>query len=104
MAPIASIDAMMKDATPEQQKAGMDDWMAWMGKHKDMITDMGNPTGKNMRVTSAGVGDVRNDVCGYTIVHADSHEAAAALFTDSPHLAMDSAHIEILECVPVETM
>jgi hypothetical protein len=102
MAPNATIDAMMKNASPEDQKKGMDDWTAWMDAHKADLADMGAPTGKNKRVTKGGVSDTRNEVCGYTIVEADSHDAAAALFADCPHLEMDGAYVEVLECLEMD--
>jgi hypothetical protein len=33
----------------------------------------------------------------YTIVQADSHEAASKLFEDHPHLGIPSASIEVME-------
>ena len=44
----------MKSATPEQQKAGMDAWMAWGKKASSAIVDMGAPLGSSLRVTTAG--------------------------------------------------
>ena len=52
-APMASFEQMMK-ATPEQQKAGMDAWMAWGAKASKEIVDMGAPLGKTLKVTPAG--------------------------------------------------
>jgi len=99
MAPIASLDEMMKTSTPEDRKKGMDDWTAWAGKHKDIITDMGNPIGKNMRVTKSGAAAVRNEVCGYSMLSADSHEEAAAIFADCPHFGLKGAYVEVMECM-----
>jgi hypothetical protein len=62
---------------------------------------MGNPIGKNMRVTKSGAAAVRNEVCGYSMLSADSHEAAAAVFADCPHLDLKGAYIEIGECMPM---
>ena len=52
-APLASFEQMMQ-ATPEQQKAGMDAWMAWSQKAGSSIVDMGAPLGKSLRVTPSG--------------------------------------------------
>ena len=101
MAPNASIDEMMKKSTPEQQKAGMDAWMGWMEKHKASMTDMGNPLSKNKRVTKGGVSDTRNEVCGYSIVEAASHDEAAALFADCPHFELPGAYVDVLQCMPM---
>ncbi len=99
MASPASIDEMIKNTTPEQRQAGMDAWTEWMNAHKDVLADMGTPVGKNKRVTEDGASDVRNDVCGYSLVNAESYDAAVALFDDSPHFQIKGGYIEILECL-----
>ena len=52
---------------------------------------------KNEKVASSGVTDTRNDIGGYSIVEANSYDAAAALFADSPHLSMPGATVEVME-------
>src|ERR1700744_5009148 len=89
MAPSAQFEQMMKTSTPEQQKKGMDAWMKWMNANKASLVDGGGPVGKTKRVDASGAKDARNDVGGYSIVQAHSHEAAAKLFgKDHPHLQM----------------
>jgi hypothetical protein len=101
VAPIAAMDKMMQESTPEQRKAGMDEWMQWWmqwAKAKgEAIVDMGAPLGKNKRVTAEGISDVRNEVGGYSIVQAASHDEAAAMFSDSPHFQIPGAYVEIME-------
>ena len=99
MIPNATIDEMMKNSTPEERKASMDGWMQWAKRHEKDLIELGTPTGKNKRVMTSGVSDVRNEVCGYSIVQAASHEDAAKLFSDNPHLQMSGAYVEILECL-----
>ena len=98
MANPADFEKMMKDATPEQQQKGMDAWRNWMTKHQASFVDGGAPLGKTKRVDARGTSDTRNGIGGYTIVQADSAEAAAKMFgTDHPHLQMPGAWIEIVE-------
>src|SRR5258708_711163 len=104
MAPVAEMDKMMKDSTPEDQKKGMDAWIKWMGMHKDDFVEQGAPLGKNKRVTKDSVSDKRNEVTGYSVVQADSHEEAAQIFKDSPHLQMPGAYVEVLEWVEMPGM
>jgi hypothetical protein len=104
MAPTASIDAMMKNSTPADQKAGMDDWMNWANAHKENIADLGAPLGKNKRVTKAGAADVRNEMAGFSILYADSHDAATKIFTDCPHLEIPGAYVEVVEWVEMPAM
>ncbi len=52
-APVAAFE-QMKKSSPEQQKAGMDAWMAWSTKAAASIVDMGAPLGKSLRVSPGG--------------------------------------------------
>ena len=52
-----------------------------------------------------GIADTRNDLTGYTIVQAESHEAAAKLFQNHPHFTMFPGNgVEIMECLPIPGM
>jgi hypothetical protein len=102
MAPPAAIDQMMQSMTPEMSKSHNDSWAAWMEKHKDSIADQGAMLGKNKRVTGAGITDERNDLTGYTILQAETHEAAAAVMSDNPMLQMAEAYIEVTEIRPMQ--
>lgn len=95
--PVAEIQKMMATTKPEEMKAGMDAWRKWMVEHKDIFVDEGSPLGKTKRVTADGITDTKNDITGYAIVEAESHEAAAKLFEGQPHLMMPGASIEIME-------
>jgi hypothetical protein len=99
-APIASFDQMMK-ATPEQQKAGMDAWMAWGQKAGGSIVDMGAPLGKTLKVTPAGSSPTRNDIGGYSFMQAESKEALAETMKGHPHFMMADGFIEIIEIMPM---
>jgi len=101
MMPIASMDELMKNSTPEQREAGMDSWMAWGKAHEKDLVEMGTPVGKNKRLTASGVTDTRNEVGGYSIVQAESQDAAAKIVSDNPHLQMPGTYIEIMECMPM---
>lgn len=71
-------------------------WDRWMGEHATMfkITEAG---GKTKVVTASGITDTRNDIMLYSIVEAESHEAAAKAFADHPHLSIPQASIEVME-------
>ena len=103
-APIASFEQMMK-ATPEQQKAGMDAWMAWGNKAAASIVDMGAPLGKSLRMTASGASPVVNDLGGYSLLQAESKEALAETLKGHPHFMMgEGATIEIVEIMPIPGM
>ena len=60
--------------------------------------------GKTKRVTSGGVSDTKNDIVLYSIIEAESHEAAAKLFEDHPHLQIPQSSIEVMEIRPMGGM
>jgi hypothetical protein len=105
MASGPEFEKMMKNSTPEQQKKGMDAWMKWMNANKASIVEGGAPLGKTKRVDSNGASNTKNEVGGYSVVQAESHDAATKIFgKDHPHLQMPGAWIEIMEIMPVPGM
>lgn len=95
----------MKNATPEQQKAGMEAWMAWGKKAHGSIVDMGAPLGKSLRVTKAGQAmPTTNDLGGYSVLQAESKEALAKTLEGHPHFMMPEGFIEITEIMPIPGM
>jgi hypothetical protein len=99
MAPVAGLDEMRKNTSPEQMKEWTDGWTKWAKSHENSFVDRGAPAGKNKRVSKDGVRDVRNEVTGYSVVKADSHEEATKIFRDNPMLQMPGSYIEVLEYV-----
>jgi hypothetical protein len=102
-APTSAFEQMRK-ATPEQQKAGMEGWMAWSKKAAGSIVDMGSPLGKSLRVTKAGASPITNDLGGYSVLQAESKEALAETLKGHPHFAMPDGFIEIVEVMPIPGM
>jgi hypothetical protein len=101
MADWAKTDPAIRQA---EEKKMQEAWGKWMGAHAKMIisTEAG---GKTKRVTASGVADVRNAMAAYTIVRADSHEAAATVFKDHPHFMMFPGEaIEVMECLSIPGM
>lgn len=104
LAPPSVIEKIMATTTEEERKKDMDAWTQWMKNHKEDLVDPGAPLGKTKRVTFQGVVDVKNDVLGYSIVQADSHESAAELFADSPHLQMEGTTIDVMKIGEMPSM
>jgi hypothetical protein len=102
-APTASFEQMMK-ASPEQQKAGMDAWMAWSKKAAGAIVDMGGPLGPSVKVTPAGTTPSKNDLGGYSVMQAESKEALGASMKGHPHFMTPDGTIEIVELMPLPGM
>ncbi len=99
-APLSAFEQMMK-STPEQQKAGMDAWMAWGKKAAASIVDMGAPLGQTVKVTPAGASATKNDVGGYSILQGESKEAVAETLKGHPHFMMPDGWIEVTELMPM---
>jgi hypothetical protein len=95
----------MRNATPEQQKAGMDAWMAWGGKAQKSIVDMGAPLGKGLKVTKNGdASALANDYGGYSVLQAESKEALVQTLHGHPHFMMPDGFLEVVEIMPIPGM
>src|SRR5450631_4618493 len=103
-APTTAFD-QMKNATPEQQKAGMDAWMTWSKKAAGSIVDMGAPLGKSLHVTKGGSATpASNDLGGFSILQAESKEALAETLKGHPHFMMPEGTIDVVEVMPIPGM
>jgi hypothetical protein len=100
IAPVTALEEMMKNSTPEQREAGKAEWTKWMEDNKANIADMGGPLGKTKRVTKDGATDTRNEMMGYSIIQAESAEAAAKLFEGNhPQWQFAGSSVDIMEIV-----
>lgn len=99
------VDTMAKwqaSTTPEERQAQgqtlMQDMQAWMAKHKGAFVGQGWPLGKTKTVSKSGAVDGKNDLNYACIVEAESHEAAAAMFADNPHVqTIPDSTIDVME-------
>jgi hypothetical protein len=77
---------------PESEEEGaavIAAWGAWYGRLGEAIVDGGNPFGAAKNVSADGVDDgpvSSPPITGYTIISADSLDAAVAQVQDHPHL------------------
>ncbi len=91
----------MSSGTPEQMKAGMDAWMKWGEQAGSALADWGAPLGET-RTVGDGVAQGAGYVGGYSIVEADSLDAATKLLDNHPHLMTPGgAAIEVHELMPM---
>lgn len=99
--PVATMADWMEKTAPEERKKQSDkmmaDWQVWMDKLGGKLVDKGMPLGKTKRVTKSGVADVKNDLNYYVVLEAESHDAAAQMVQDNPHLEIPDAYIEVIE-------
>lgn len=91
--------AEWRNAPKEEQEKGMQEWMAWQERNKEAIVTLGNPVGKNYRLTSAGSNQESNDIGGYSILQGESVESVMEVLKDNPHLGQNGAYMEVMEIV-----
>ncbi len=96
----------LDDATRKaREQEGMQAWMKWGETHKDKIVVGGGPLGKTKSVGKNGVHDIRNNLAGYIVVEAASHEEAAAMFVNHPHFSIFPGEaVEVMPELPIPGM
>jgi hypothetical protein len=86
----------------KREASGMKAWGEWMTTHQAAIVQTGGPLGKTKRAAAPGISDTKNNMVGYVVVQAESHEAAAKMFEHHPHFAIFPGDaVEIMECLPI---
>ena len=102
---LAEWKKMDEQTKKQREKAAMDAWMKWGETNAKSIVDNGGPLGKTKRVDKNGVSDIKNEMTGYTVVRAESHEAAAKMFVNHPHFTLfPGAGVEVMEILPIPEM
>jgi hypothetical protein len=73
-----------------------------MHEHMAIIVETGGPLGKTKRISKQGVADTRNNLAGFVVLQAESHDAAARLFLNHPHFTIFPGDgVEVMECLPI---
>jgi hypothetical protein len=93
MAEWAKTDPATRKVAEEKMRG---DWMRWMGEHAKMIS-LTEAAGKTKLVSSGSVSETRNDIMLYSVVEAETHEAAAQAFANHPHLGIPQSSIQVME-------
>lgn len=98
----AASEGQKQEISQDQGRKFMEAWGVWAQKHSGAIVDPGAPLAKTKRVDGAGISSTQNKLTGYMIVQADSHEEAAQIFSDHPHVALLPRNsVEVIECPPL---
>ena len=86
-----------KPENPEEGAAQMANWKAWIDGLGDAVVNPGTPLGKSTFVSFEGVSDdgPPNPLTGFSIVKADSMDAALEMAKGCPFL--DIGTIEVAE-------
>lgn len=83
--------------TPEEGARMMAAWNDWYSEMGEALVDGGAPVGQSMTVSQGGVaGDGgANPLSGYTVVQADTIEAACEMAKGCPMVADGSGTVEV---------
>lgn len=99
-APKAAMENMPFD--PDSMKEGMKLWMSWAQKCGDGLIDLGSPLGGGQSLRKSGSSASKREVVGYSILQAESMDAAKKMLDGHPHLHMpDGCEIEVHESLPL---
>ena len=84
--------------SPEEGAKQMAKWKAWVGGLGDAVVNPGTYLGMSKTVSSGGVSDDggSNPLLGFTIVKADSMDAALEMAKACPHLGLGGT-LEVAE-------
>jgi hypothetical protein len=93
----------MQDFSEEQAAEQMQAWGTWMSRVGSAMVDMGSPFGERASLADDGTTPDPGDLNGYTIVEADSLDAAKALADNHPFLTEGKGRfsVEVFELVPM---
>jgi hypothetical protein len=98
----AAWDALPESDRRAKEREGIAAWKAWVERHQNAIVAMGGPLGKTKKITERGIGETSNNMGAFTVVRADSHEAAAKLFEGHPHFTIfPGDSVEIMPVLPI---
>jgi hypothetical protein len=101
-AAMANWNSLPERERKEREAAGVKAWHAWADTNKASLVEMGAPLGRTKKVAKGGVTDIRNNMTAFTVVQAETHEAAARLFENHPHFTVFPGDaIEVMECLPI---
>ncbi len=89
---------------PAEIEATMAAWGAWFQSMGDSLDIPGNPVGQSYTVSNNGVADNggANPASGFTVVRADSIDAATEMAKGCPMVVNGSGSVEVAEVHEIE--
>lgn len=96
--PLSANDTMAQ-ASPEQMKASMDEWIKWReGASASFNIEFGLPLQAVSRINGDGTTDESDlQIGGYATAEGESKDVLLALLKTHPHLKRPGATIDVLE-------
>lgn len=87
--------------TEAEREAAMAAWGQWFGKLGSAVVEPGNPVGASASVNASGSnGAAQSGLSGYSVIAADSLDAATDLVKGCPVLA-SGGKVDVYETIPV---
>lgn len=86
--------------TPEEQESSMQAWGAWFGTLGGALIDGGNPFAASSTISADGSVSAAgtSSISGYTLINADSLDAAVTSAKDCPVLTTGGS-VEVYEAI-----
>jgi hypothetical protein len=101
-AALAKWEGLPEAERQKRQAEGMAGWKAWATQNAASIVEMGGPLSRTKLVSASGVSDIRNHLGAFTIVQAETQDAAARLFLKHPHFMLFPGEgVEVMEVLPI---
>ena len=99
---MSSWETLSETDRQQRMSQGIAAWKKWASDNASAIVEMGGPLSKTKQVSSSGIADIRNNLAAFTIVKAESQEAAARMFIKHPHFTIFPGEgVEVMEILPV---
>lgn len=99
---MARWEALPEPERQRKQMQGVAAWKMWVTENAASIVEMGGPLSRTKLISQNGVSDIRNNLSAFTIIQADSQDAAARLFLNHPHFTIFPGEgVEVMEVLPI---
>ena len=99
---MAAWNALSDNEKQQKQTQGTAAWKKWVADNTANVIELGGPLSKTTLVNKNGISGIRNNLSAFTVVKAESQQAAAQLFVNHPHFAIFPGEgVEIMEIMPI---
>lgn len=99
---LAAWEQLSEAERAQRQAQGVAAWQQWAADHAAAIVDMGGPLSRTTLVDRNGPSEIRNNLAAFTVVRADSRDAAARMFLGHPHFTLFPGEgVEVMEVLPI---
>jgi len=96
---VLAYQGAVEESTPEETEAWMATWVQWFGDLGEAVIDGGAPFGPSTALAADGSrGDTTAALTGFSVLRADSLEAAAAMAKGCPVLSR-GGRVEVYETI-----